>query len=295
MDRGLAPFPSRVMIIAPVGAYFGRVRKGIEWALGFTYIYSKTEVGITLVVAESWMTEPEYVAKVDQLVSKFLQKELTQQFRKLAVSTVSIDLENETSCAALLLKTLSAFLTSASHEVAYVDMTSAPMAWILACQYVAEFFDRDRVCFYYVKSAQESDPKDLLADHMLVEDHGLIPEKVILSGPDRVLKEWMTEGTENWKLFRTIYDMIADASKQMHKPILETSVRLTDLVARVIGWKERGSPRRKVQDLESRTKKSVSKRLTNIWKFGLFREELGTIRFTHRGYALALALFEVSE
>lgn len=283
------------MIIAPVGAYFGRVKKGLEWALGFTYIYSNTEVKITLVVAASWMTEPEYAAKVDELASNFLQKELMEQFRKLTVSTEAVDLEDETSCAAWLLTTLSAFLTSAPDNVAYVDMTSAPMEWILACQYVAEFFDRDRICFYYVKSRQVRGPQEFLRDLARVEDSGVIPEKVILSGPDPILKEWMTEGTENWKLFRTIYDMIADAAKQAGKSMLITSVPLRALVDRAIEWMERGSARRKVQDSESRARKSVSKRLTSIRKFGLFIEELGTIRLTHRGYALALSLFHVPE
>jgi hypothetical protein len=303
-EEGSDP-PKRVMIIAPVGAYFGRVKKGIEWALGLG-VPSSTEYRVILVVPETWMREEEYAKAIEKLKGDFSDNpQLREQCKGLTAGLEKINMEHETSCTVLLLNTLISFLHNRKDSAAFVDMTSAPKEWIFACHYVAEFFEKDNVAFYHVKPSNIKMPKDF-KDPKEIQDPGLIPEKVILSGPDVTLKEWITEGTMNWKFFRTICEKIM-ATKQPGKSILKTSILLKDLAKESSKWMQPPRRPRKLGDTaDSKTRpkghsdeteglRSAGMRLSQVRKFGLFEETLHTIRLTNRGYALGKSLFHLPE
>lgn len=286
----------RSIIVAPVGAYVGRVKRGVEWALGLQDP-RHTKVEISFVVDRAWMADPQYNDVIQKLKGEFDDAQLKSQFKALKVGQWLIDMEDETSCTAWLLKNLAVFLQRSRDGHVFVDMTSAPKEWIFACHYVAEFFDKESVTFYYVGSRRRLIPQDFKAAEE-VNDPGTVPQSVILSGPDSVLREWITEGTENWTFFRAICTTISAAAAQSGRPIIETAIPFASLAAKASEWMKwegnRASKKRVAKQPErSRSMKSISKRLTEIGRFGLFIETLRTIQFTHRGYALAKAIFEL--
>jgi len=303
-DEGSSP-PRRVIIIAPVGAYFGRVRKGIEWALG-SGDPGSTEYRVVLVVPETWMREEEYATQIERFKGDFSDNlQLREQCKGLTAALEKINMEDETSCTVLLLNTLFSFLHKRKDSAAYVDMTSAPKEWIFACHYVAEFFERDNLAFYHVKPSNRKMPKDF-KDLKETQDPGLIPEKVILSGPDVTLKDWVTEGTENWNFFKTICEKIKEATKP-GRSILKTSIALKELAKESGKWMQparrstraeettASSTKPKGHSDETEGLRSAGMRLAQVRKFGLFVETLNAISLTTRGYALGKSLFQLPE
>jgi len=274
--------PSRILIVAPVGAYFSRVKNGVRWAVGRTDVSSrKAEVRIIFVLARTWAAEPDYKTDMKHLTEEFSSPELAAQFKQFKVECETIDIDDETSCTVWLVRTLGPFLRSGSDVAAFIDMTSAPKEWIFACHYVAEFFDR--ICFYYVKSSKPKMPKDFSKEER--EDIGAFPETVILSGPDPDLAKWINESTHNWKLFKCICDEIIKEYKKGKRPILDTAVPIGPQSEIAGTWKNIANC-----STESDAQRSISKLIYSIEKFGLFVEEVGTIRLSPRGYALGLAL-----
>lgn len=279
--------PKRVLVLSPVGAYIGRVKTGINWALARTDVASKkVEVNIIFLVARTWAeaADPDYERAVGGLIEEFNSPDLIVRFKQFKVGRQTIDVDDETCCTVWLVRTLAPFLRSGSDTAAFIDMTSGPKEWIFACHYVAELFDR--LCFYNVKSKKAKMPRNFVKEER--EDLGSFPEIVILSGPDQTLTKWITENTDNWRFFKCICDSINEACKASKKPVLDVGIPEGEIAE---AWKTTANFR-SVSD----ARRSASKYINAVEKFGLFVKEMGTIRLSHRGYALGLALeFELPE
>ena len=274
-------FPKRVLVIAPIGAYMGRVKSGVKWALSRTDVTrKKVEVNLVFVRARTWagIHDEDYEKAVASFIQEFKRPELAAQFKKFTVDTQTLDIDDEIRCTVWLVRALGPFLGSAPEAAAFIDMTSAPKEWLFACHYVAELFGG--LCFYFVKSQKTKMPGDFTQEERA--DEGLLPETVILSGPDPTLSKWATKDTDNWMFFNCLCNCVHESYKRKQGPVLEIAIGKDELASK---WKSYSG----IGD-ESDAQRSVSHHLTAVSKFGLFVEEMGTIRLSPRGYALGLAL-----
>jgi hypothetical protein len=266
--------PTQIKIIAPVGAYVGRVKHGIDWALGRADVTSKkTKVVIVFVAARGWLSQKDYVSALDGLRKNFDDSAYEEQFKEFAVKGEEIDIDDRDSCLTWLLRTLNDFLPNNENSGAYVDLTSAPKEWLFASYYVAEFFDR--VNFYYVKSRQQKSFIDFVQESI---DEGAVPIPIILTAPDSRLSSWIRRDSENWQLFKNISEQASKLAAEQQRPILKVEVPLKKLTS------------------DSDVLKGISKRLTEIERYRLFTiRKKKSVQFTALSYALAKSMFNVAE
>lgn len=284
--------PKHVLIVAPIGAYIGRVKTGVTWALGRAYAGpKKTEARIIFIVSSQWKSEESYNTESQDLMRSFDNQELRDQFKQLIVRPEEIDIDDQESCVAWLLKTLGDFLRQGKDCVALVDLTSAPKEWLFACVYVAQFFDR--IVFYYVKPKLGKAFGNFLPD--VRRDEGLITEAVPISGVaclDEHLSRWTTEGTPHWKLFWRICENAAEIAQKEELPIPAVSVPFSDLVGFAKEWMPADPAVGAANMIQPEDAlKSISKHLTQIKRAGLFKTTKSSVFITPRGYTLARSFF----
>jgi len=303
-----SPALSSLLVIAPVGIYVGRVRKGIDLVLGSQTKAKETKVKVILVSGQNWIqSDQSYKAQfVDKVKDYVLGTWKRTGELDIVCDDVILPIDEEEYLTGWLLKELSAFFKASPGEAeAFIDLTSAPKEWQLATINVLNFFPR--IELYYVKPKYERQPKDY--DKTEIEDEGHPKLQTVRTGEARQPLPYWTEPTTDkrelniqYLLFETIFRLAQsiavekglDPLKELHKvwvPIEER--RGIDEYKHCLEKCKHRLPREFHGTLsdDSRLKKSVSKCLTAVDIFRLFEVKGKSVRMTLRAAMLGQTLF----
>lgn len=275
------PF-SNVLIIAPVGAYVGRVKKGIEGAMA-RGCGEKTSVHVVLVLGSRWAKDSTYLDLTQPLITTFENKQYQDVYPRYSCKVETLDIEDEDSCTIFLVQRLASLFSGRyGDSAAYVDLTSAPKEWVLACISVANFFD-----FLYLYYVKPKNPKVFSDYKNEIDDEGLPFELVKQGFQARELSDWLTRGTERWRLFHLLCQITVNTSAERKKPLNESVIEVSRVVAEaprfIKRWAKKG---------EGGKRRGLGKYLNAIEKHRLFiRVGKNYIRMTDLGLALGRGLF----
>lgn len=257
------------------------MKHGIRYALGSATIVKKTCVKVILVTSNSWRQEDHgYVDAIKGLMTDFDDKDYKDVYSTFHCDEARIDIDSSESCSVWLLKTLGAFFSAGAPGRVYVDLTSAPKEWLFACNYVRAFFDD--VHFYYVRGKREAFQDFTLEQRT---DEGSAAEPVNLTGPNEILRWWVTPGDYRYELFKSICAVVSGEAKKLRKPPVEISVSIENVTNE---WKKTESW---TSQHAGDTSRSLGKHLAQIDQWKLFTRTPRTMRLTSGGLALGVALF----
>lgn len=201
------------------------VKHGIQYALGSATIVKKTCVKIILVTSNNWRQEDHgYIDAITGLMRDFDDKDYKDVYPAFHCEEARIDIDSLESSSVWLLKTLGGFFGAGAAGRVYVDLTSAPKEWFFACTYVRAFFDN--VHFYYVRGKRETF-KDFTLEQRT--DEGSTAEPINLTGPNEILRWWVTPGDYRYELFKSICTVVAREAKKLKKTPVEISVSIEDV------------------------------------------------------------------
>jgi len=249
-------------------------------------------VQICLVVDIEWSrTDRKYMAEnVQPLQVEYAPDLWASVFASYTCETINLNLENQSEITCWLLKKLASFFRRGSNRRAFVDLTSAPREWDFSAFYVSNFFTD--VEFYFVKAKREKTPSDYTIEER--NDEGMLPEFVITSELRPPLANWlrphkMLSGNrlENvqYEIFKLMYE-IASRKKDL-STLRKITIDETELAA--IGREKLHSYKNME---ESDVLKSISKFITDIDRFKLFKRVRRKIEIYTTAIALMQALFE---
>jgi len=270
------------LIIAPVGAYIGRVKRGIEYALGAATIPKRTRVKIILVSSNSWLEQDQgYKDAIKSLRNSFDPESFKGVYPSFQCDEAQVAVDSLESSSVWLLKTLAPFFdANGERGRAYVDLTSAPKEWLFACNYVRSFFAD--VHFYYVRGKRENF-QDFTEQQRM--DEGSAAEMVDLGGPNEILRYWITPNDHRYELLKAICTLVSTKAKKSKKSPLEIWVDIAEVADE---WKVKSdgtSPR------PEDAIRSLGKHFAQIDQWNLLARTPKTVRLTDRGLTLGLALF----
>jgi hypothetical protein len=280
---------SNLLVVAPVGAYTHRVRKGIDFAIGRAATPRNTKVKVVLVVSNAWLQDSNsahsYSAAIEELKVSFSSESYADLFPEYQRIENRISFDSVEECIIFLLKTLGEFFREGvGDRQAYVDLTSAPIEWIFACTYAAGFFES--MTFYFVRPKLRRSFNDFSENER--KDEGSAVEAIPFTGPDPILRWWTMSGDYHYELFRIICMAF---SKKAKATGLAPDIVDVDIEQLARDWQESGQFR----DVESLFKgdavRSIGKHLSQIERQKLFLRTQRLLKFTPRGYALAASLF----
>jgi hypothetical protein len=284
------------MIIAPVGAYWNRVRTGIKMMISGHCKLKKTHVQVCLVVGSNWAkTDPNYLEEiVKPLQQEFDSGLWATEFPTFACETLDVNPENQDEDTIWLLEKLLSFFKSHERGEAFVDLTSAPREWVYSAFYVSSFFSK--LQFYFVKSGQTKSPSQYSSDEK--KDEGKVTEYVLSGALMPPLSCWLRpeepsqEGKRGkakdncqYKILKIIYE-IASEGKDLSL-LQEVSVPIDDVIKRA----KESIPRYK-EKAPSDVEKAISRFLTDIDRFHIFRREVGCIVASRKAIVVMLQLFK---
>jgi hypothetical protein len=275
------------MIIAPVGAYLKRVQYGIKSVISQN-CQRKTEVLLYLVVGNKWVKDdPKYLEEcVQPLEADFAKDQWSSEFPNYRCEVVRLDPEDQDQDTLWLIGTLLSFLREGKNRAAFVDLTSAPREWVYSAFYVSSFFSD--VYFYFVKSKRSKSPSQYSIEERT--DEGTVIEYPITALLVPPLSRWLRPREEDakeenipYKIFRLIHDIAAKESSLDSEEITIAEDLLVEQAKRLDYYKGKSS-----EDV----KKGVSRYLTDIERFGVFKRTAGLIVLNRKGIALMRGLFE---
>jgi len=293
---------SRLLIIAPIGIYLKRVKRGIDNVLFRQTALGETKVRVILVAGQDWIqTDLSYKTEfVDKLKDYVLSIWKQEAGLDVVCDVTVLPMDDEEYLTGWLLKELSLlFKTSGIEAGAFVDLTSAPREWLFAAINVLNFFPN--VELYYVKPMYRKSPKDYTESEIHDEGHPKL-EVVRTSYGRQALRQWTEpkdhRGMPNlqYLLFRTIFRF---AQKIAKEKALDPS-RLDEVwvpIKEQRGLEEYRSSiaksfrRNSSFSDDSRLRKSISKHLTIVEAFGLFEVKGKSVRITLRAVMLGQTLF----
>jgi hypothetical protein len=280
-DRNFSGF-SNVAILAPVGAYIGRVKRGVEGAMALS-CDKGTAVEVMFVLEEKWAQDKSYVEAITNLRTAFLDEAAYAAiYKTYSCSFSTLDFENEDACTGYMIEKLASLFKRKGPSVAYIDTTSGSMEWVISCVTVTEFFHSTYL--YFVKPRGKMRFTDFSLEE--IHDDGIHFEIVKRSSQARELSNWLTPGSENWTIFRDIFKLATESSKQTGKPPYESAVEIGHLL------QDLSSIKRWRSKSEGEKKRGLSKYLTAIERYGLFaRRGKNYLQMTPRGVALGRGLF----
>jgi len=287
-----------LIVIAPVGAYKGRVLTGIDLVLG-SQAAATTRADVVLVVSNEWAQDPAYrknlVDSVQQRVIDTWKREAGLDIR---CKQVTLPIENEDHVAGWLLKELTLFFKTFKGDAeAFVDLTSGPKEWHFAALNISDFFSNLEL--YYVRPSRRLQYEEYSPQQ--IEDRGLPRLEIVRGGHvQEPLPKWVASkgagGTRNpqYLLYETIFQhakrLVADkgstAIDQLSSVLIPIKGAFLDEYRRVLEQKRMP----KFRD-DAALMKSISKQFNAIMHLGLFERHGNSIRMTFRGAMLGQALF----
>jgi hypothetical protein len=297
-----------LLLIAPTGVYYGRVKRGIDTILASETQADRTRVRVVLIVGQEWLrTEPGYAAKfVDPLRDHIVKTWRDELGLDIICDQVDLPMEKEENLTGYLLKELFNFFevcrTKQEEEAeAYIDLTSAPKEWQFAAISVSNFFPNLEL--YYVKPEHGKSTVEYRPEE--VSDQGLPKVETVRAGEPRPpLPRWMeprdARGSPNLHhaLFQTIFELArekaADPSKvQALSDVLvpiEQEPGLREYRKRFPADLD-GETRSKLQ-VDEALQRHISRLLTDVSPYRLFDRRAKSVKMTLRGAMLGEALFK---
>ncbi len=295
----------RLLLIAPIGVYLGRVRTGIDLVLAGQTKAKTTKVRVILAAGENWINEVDPSGKsykrefVDTLKDYVLRTWRDEAQVDIVCDSVVLPWEDEEYLAGWLLKVLSDFFGSSRAQAeAFIDLTSAPKEWQLATIDVSNFFANMEL--YYVKPKMKKGPFQYAYEEVEDKGHPRL-ETVRTSVPRQPLPQWLNVKDDNeepnvqYILYKTIFELAknqvtseqqdsADELAKVWVP-LEQEAYLNEYRKRL--RETLGSTDRDATHL----KKSISKYLTSVEPFRLFEVRGKSVRMTLRAAMVGQSLF----
>jgi hypothetical protein len=293
---------SRILLIAPVGAYTGRVKTGIDSVISGESRRGKTRIIVKLVAGEDWMQDPNYRTDFAEKLQKEITKTWKTDYPDITCEIVELPMKSEQYLSGWLLGESSRFLQQDILGSVFIDLTSGPREWEFAAIDTTNFFESVEV--YYIKATNQKSPSKYGRDAL---DHGNPKRETVRTGESRLI-EWLTPKAANgdlnfqFELFRFIYNW----AKEIVKPTtqeklwdvnipIETDAGLTkyrDAFRARTGTFRKPIPIPKDND---KLQKSISKYIAKVDMFKLFvrtSKKSRSIRLTQKGAMLAESLFE---
>jgi hypothetical protein len=292
-----APALGMLLVIAPTGAYTGRVRTGINLVLGSEAALEQTKVRVILIAGKEWLEDSTYRQKfVDPLQAHVLDTWKTKGKMDVECQVKDLPMQSEEHLTAWLLTELSTFFSGTKAEAeAYIDLTAGPKEWQFAAMNVSNFFENLEL--YYVGPETARKPTEY--DSHEVDDPGFPKLESVRTGePRRPLLQWRLSKDEKGKpnphyiLFKTIYEL---AKKQAEtKGVALDKVWVPILERQGLDAYRERLPREHKTKLtnDAGLMRHIGKLLNGVEAFRLFERTPKSTRMTLRGTALAQSIFE---
>lgn len=302
-----------LLLIVPVGAFIGRVKRGIDLTMNtHSDLTSGSDVMLKLVVSKEYSaTDPEYVSKFVDEVERWIGKDWTQKnAQSIKIQRESLNVTDRNECTCWLIEQIGSFFKKYSrNSLALIDLTSAPREWLFVAIDLASMFDN--VNFYNVPPGTRSLPSGFKDSE--IEDTGARLEYVFKAKLSAPLKYWACctdeEGypTEHSVLFRTMWELLQtrgdkysfdDVGELFRSNCLRVYDDALEKAEKSKAAKERdlkkelARRRGAIQSIQLEdVKKKISRFFTDIDSYKLFGRSLGTPQFTEKGKARAKSLF----
>jgi len=286
-----------LLVIAPVGAYIGRVQSGIDRILSQNASPS-TRVVVVLVVGSDWIAmDNAYKSSFVEPVRNHLLKTWQQEKFQIECQVRELPLDEEDYVAGWLLGTISDFLSSNPKDSpVHVDLTSGPKEWQFAAIDVSHFFSNLEL--YFVKSTIKRRPSDFPEEQIREQGH---PKLQIVRTGQSTLRHWLEPADEKYGqpnqpyvLFKAVLEFALAKTPRSTQDAEELTRILVPVEAddfirhyRELLPSELESRLRDDSDL----KRSISKLLSSVEMFKLFEREGRSVRLTIKGAMLGLSLF----
>jgi len=312
-----------ILIIAPVGAYIGRVRKGIDYIM-IGHANEKANLQLRLIVSEEYSKEdPNYQEDFVKKLVGWIEASWKLTFPQTRVDIDYLKITDRDRCTFWLIETLASFfIKNPDRSKVFIDLTSAPREWFFVAMDICTMFDN--VEFYNVPPTKRSVPSDFIAER---EDMGTVVENVktgMLSPP---LRYWIYPKDEDgypnehhvllqvmWRLATAtsqeeppqFKDLVSIKEADVAAHFKERCLEAYEAASKDIGEggisgrkrdikKELDEKRRKLAGMAlEHVKKAVSRYLTDIEPYQLFNKVLGMYEFTEKGATMAKVLFRSS-
>jgi len=300
-----------LLIVSPVGAYLGRVKNGIGYALNL-HGNRNADIQLRLIVSEEYSkADPNYEREFVDTLSEWIEQYWKKSYPQMTVGRRYLPVKDRNRCKYWLIEQLCLFFREKRKDsLACVDLTSAPREWFFAAMDICPFFDR--VQLYNVPPATRSVPSDFLKDER--EDPGTIVEDVMSGSLTLPLKYWLhsvdEQGipTEHHVLFRTLWELATRKEQPYRSDEVSDKFKTNclkaycDALDRVKGWADTTKKPEMLRELSKRKKKleamerggikkKTSRYFSDIKTYQLFTEVQGKYELTETGMTLAKVMF----
>jgi hypothetical protein len=303
-----------LFIIAPVGAYLGRVKNGISQALN-DHGNRNADIELDLIISEEYSTkDSEYEIGFVEKLSSWVESTWKDEFPKMRVERIRLPVTERDRCMLWLIEELCSFFRSNPEDaVVSIDLTSAPREWFFVAMDICQMFDN--VEFYNVRPTIRSLPSSFIEHRSAeIEDWGTLVETVKMGSCTKPLRQWLhsidEDGypNEHCVLFRTMWELAGkDAYRSddvyehfkanclsCYDQSLKNGKRQTTGKRGDVS-EELRQRRKRLADMQSgAVKKKIGRYFVDIEAHGLFKEVMGKYEFTEKGKTLAKGLFESS-
>jgi len=296
------------LLICPIGAYIGRVTRGIDMELNY-HGSENTDITVKLIISREYSdSDRAYASRFVQYVRNHVETEwLKKNYPRMKIETATLDVTNREACTCWLIKELASFFKRyARNSLASVDLTSAPREWFFMAIDVSAIFPEDQLSFYNVPASHRSKPSSFLDEE--IEDSGTRHENVVSGSLRHPLKYWLSPVdetgciTEHHILLRTMWNLRQN-QQAYDATLVAKNFKAECLSAydNAIGDLRQSKNQRKratLRTLEERrqelnnmelehVRKKISRFFSDIKLHKLFKESLGTYVFTQTGESLA--------